>query len=153
MQVNDDCGAPAGLPLWAAANLQVDLMMASNDLDRLQTLLADACRTLADGFYGASEQIRAAHGLRHGDEADAAATPYELAIQHLGTAITALQFQDMASQLIAHTHKRLRVCADRLAREAFAADDEDGDAVVDDVPLRPNPVTQAEMDAGSIELF
>lgn len=148
MQLNDDCGAPAGLPLLAAANLQDDLMMASHDLDRLQTLLADACRTLADGFYGATEQIRTARGLH---DVQAATLPYEQAMQHLGTAITALQFQDMASQLIAHTHKRLRVCADRLARECFA--DDDGDAVVEDAPLRPNPVTQSEMDAGSIELF
>ena len=32
-------------------------------------------------------------------------------------------------------------------------DDEDEDALVEDAPLRPNPVTQDEMDAGSIELF
>ena len=32
-------------------------------------------------------------------------------------------------------------------------DDEDGCAVVAHAPLRPNPVTQDEMDAGSIELF
>ena len=67
-------------------------------------------------------------------------------------AVTALQFQDMASQLIAHTRQRLRNCADRLAREAMG-DDDDGDAVVEAAPLRPNPVTQDEMDAGSVELF
>ena len=32
-------------------------------------------------------------------------------------------------------------------------EDEDGEAVVEAAPLRPNPVTQDEMDAGSIELF
>jgi hypothetical protein len=32
-------------------------------------------------------------------------------------------------------------------------DDEDGEAVVEDAPMRPNPVTQDEMDAGSIDLF
>jgi hypothetical protein len=58
----------------------------------------------------------------------------------------------MSSQLIAHTHKRLRSCADRLAWEAMG-DDEDGWAVVEPAPLRPNPVTQDEMDAGSVELF
>ena len=70
----------------------------------------------------------------------------------LATAITALQFQDMATQLIAHTSHRLRNCADRLARDAMG-DDEDGIGLVEDTPLRPNPVTQDEMDAGSIELF
>jgi hypothetical protein len=32
-------------------------------------------------------------------------------------------------------------------------DDEDGEALVAELPQRPNPVTQDEMDAGSIELF
>ena len=71
----------------------------------------------------------------------------------LASAITALQFQDMATQLIAHTTRRLRNCADRLARDAMGDDDEDGVALVDDTPMRPNPVTQDEVDAGSIELF
>ena len=70
----------------------------------------------------------------------------------IDTAVTALQFQDIASQLIAHTRKRLRHCADHLAAGAF--DDEgDGAAPIDEAPLRPNPVTQDEMDAGSVELF
>ena len=58
----------------------------------------------------------------------------------------------MATQLIAHTQRRLRNCADRIARDAMG-DDEDGAAVVEDAPMRPNPVTQDEMDAGSIDLF
>ena len=72
--------------------------------------------------------------------------------EQLGGAVTALQFQDMASQLIAHTNQRLRNCADQLARDAFGPD-ADGEAVVAAAPLRPNPVTQDEMDAGSVELF
>ena len=75
------------------------------------------------------------------------------AMQNLAGAVTALQFQDMATQLIAHTSQRLRNCADQLARDTFGMDDEDGAAVVEIAPLRPNPVTQDEMDAGSIELF
>jgi hypothetical protein len=31
--------------------------------------------------------------------------------------------------------------------------DPEGEAVIEQAPLRPNPVTQDEMDAGSIELF
>ena len=46
------------LPLAAAADLQDHLMTASNDLDRLQTLLADACETLMLRFSGATEQVR-----------------------------------------------------------------------------------------------
>jgi hypothetical protein len=36
--------------------------------------------------------------------------------------------QDMASQLVNHTQRRLRNCADRLARDVMG-DDEDGEAV------------------------
>jgi len=47
----------------------------------------------------------------------------------------------------------LQGCAYRLASESMG--NEDGEAVpfVEEVPERPNPVTQDEMDAGSIELF
>ena len=71
----------------------------------------------------------------------------------LRAAVTELQFQDMASQLISHTSKILQGCAYRLASESMGS--EDGEAVpfVEEVPERPNPVTQDEMDAGSIELF
>jgi hypothetical protein len=134
----------------AAADLQDHLMVASHDLERLQRLLEDAGVALMSHFCGASSQMNA---LR--DDAPKiplAITPIDEALQSLAGAITALQFQDMASQLVAHTQQRLRSCADRLARDAMG-DDEDGDAYVTEAPLRPNPVTQDEMDAGSIELF
>ena len=135
------------MPLMAAADLQDHLMTATNDLDRLQTLLADACNALMESFYGASARLQ---DLK--DVPGASVEQLDSAILQLGGAVTALQFQDMASQLITHTHRRLRNCADRLARDTFACD-EDGDAVVEDAPLHPNPVTQDEMDAGSVELF
>jgi hypothetical protein len=146
---SQDLHREALMPLLAAADLQDNLMTASHDLDRLQTLLAHACDELMRGFHGAAGEIQ--------ELIDAAQdTPsqelFDSVVQHLGGAITALQFQDMASQLIAHTHQRLRNCADRLARETMG-DDDDGAAVVEDGPLRPNPVTQDEMDAGSVELF
>jgi hypothetical protein len=143
-----DAGQNMSLPM--AADLQDHLMSATNDLDRLQSLLADACDTLMQRFYGASEQMR--HLMdAHGSGA-APQEIYQNVLQDLGGAVTALQFQDMASQLIHHTNRRLRNCADTLAREAFGQD-EDGAAVVEDAPMRPNPVTQGEMDAGSIDLF
>jgi hypothetical protein len=141
----DGCGGL--MPLMAAADLQDHLMTATNDLDRLQTLLSDACNALMESFHGACtrlQDLKSAEG--------AAPEAVDGALRQLGGAVTALQFQDMASQLITHTHRRLRNCADRLARDTFASD-EDGEAVVEEAPLRPNPVTQDEMDAGSIELF
>ena len=133
--------------LLAAADLQDHLMTASNDLDRLQALLSDACDTLQAGFFGASRHL---HELRAARASDPLAA--ERAVAHLGSAVTALQFQDVASQLIKHTLGRLRSCADRLARDAFDGD-EDGAAFVETAPLCPNPVTQSEMDTGFIELF
>ena len=145
-------GAP--LAPMMAADLQDSLMVASHDLDRLQRLLSDATETLMGHFYGASQRINhlsrlaALHpGLPELPERD-----LQLALGHLCGAVTTLQFQDMASQLIDHTHRRLRHCADRLAQGAMG-DDDDGAAVIADAPLRTNPVTQDEMDAGSIELF
>lgn len=134
------------LPLQAAAELQDHLMTACNDLDRLQTLLSDACDTLMSNFHGAAHQVST---LEPDGSLQASLNQVR---QHLGAAITALQFQDMASQLVAHTHRRLRSCADQLARDAMG-DDDDGTAVVESLPLRPNPVTQDEMDAGSVDLF
>jgi hypothetical protein len=138
--------------LLAAVTLQDNLMVASNDLDRLQRLLDDASVSLLGHFTGAAAQIEAAlhepAGALPGGEAGAML----VLRQTLGSAITALQFQDMASQLISHTTRRLRHCADQLARETMD-DDEDGVAAVTEAPLRPNPVTQDEMDAGSVELF
>jgi hypothetical protein len=127
--------------LLAAAELQDHLMVVSNDLDRLRRLLDDASESLMSHFTQANDC------LASGDVQQAHRT--------IGGAITALQFQDMASQLITHTSKRLRNCADRLARDAMGDDDDEsgGQAVIEDAPLRPNPVTQDEMDAGSIDLF
>jgi hypothetical protein len=150
----------SGLPLLAAADLQDHLMVAQNDLDRLQRLLSDACDTLLVHFYGASGELRTllqehAHAAVDGPGAALPGEAPQLhkAMEHMAGAITAMQFQDMASQLVAHTARRLRNCADRLAAQAMGEDDEDGSAVVEAMPLRPNPVTQDEMDAGSVELF
>ena len=142
---------PATFPLLVAVDIQDNLLTASHDLDRLQILLAEACDALTRGFFGATEQVRALAEVP-GGAAGGGATLYAGLMTELGGAITALQFQDMASQLIAHTHKRLRNCADRIAREAMR-DDEDGVSIVEEGPLRPNPVTQDEMDAGSVTLF
>lgn len=142
---------PERMPLLAAAEVQDDLLVASNDLERLQRLLGDASESLIGHFYAAADQLREALKLTAGHPGLDVPQLHKT-MEHVAGAITAMQFQDLASQLITHTGQRLRGCADRLAREAMG-DDEDGTAVVESVPLRPNPVTQDEMDAGSIELF
>jgi hypothetical protein len=91
-----------GLPLLAAADLQDHLMVASNDMERLQRLLGDACDTLLTHFYGATGELKhLLHRVASHPEVDA----HELhkAMEHMAGAITAMQFQDMAAQLVDHT--------------------------------------------------
>lgn len=128
-----------------ATELQDHLLTTFNDLERLQRLLDGMCDTLLAHFSHVNERL---------DALRTSADPVELdgIRQELAGAITGLQFQDMGTQLIAHTLKRLRNCADRLASGALG-DDEDGVGLVEEAPTRPNPVTQDEMDAGSVELF
>jgi hypothetical protein len=133
------------------ADLQDHLLIASTDLDRLQRLLHDASESLLIHFHHAlvpMQQLMAQAATLSNDESRS----LQHALQTLGSAVTALQFQDMATQLINHTTQRLRGCAYRLAGDLMG-NDEDGAAVVAALPQRPNPVTQDEMDAGSIELF
>jgi hypothetical protein len=127
-----------GMPFHAAVELQDHLMVAGNDLERLQRLIDDAGDALLGHFTAASGHVET------GALGDAR--------QSLGGAVMALQFHDMATQLIAHTSQRLRHCADRIAQDTVG-DDEEGLTLVEAAPLRPNPVTQDEMDAGDIELF
>jgi hypothetical protein len=134
-------------PLSVAADLQDNLLTVVNDLERLQTLLDDSHEILQAGFFGALQGLEE---LRAAGQVDPA--PVDAIRQQLSRGVKALQFQDMASQLIAHTSRRLHHCADRLAQDTFAGD-EYGDAVIADAPLRPNPVTQSEMHTGFIELF
>ena len=137
------------IPLVVGADVQDHLIAACNDLQRLQVLLADACQVLLSSFHSASREL--SQHRRRSPERELATVLQEIQGQ-LDNAVTALQFHDMTSQLITHTHLRLRNCADQLAGSLFA-EDEDGAAVIEQAPDRPNPVTQSEMDAGSIELF
>jgi len=139
---------PPELSLLLAAELQDHLMTASNDLERLQRLLDHACEMLMSGFHGAAAQLGDVI-----DDGHEMSPQLQETLKTLYQTVTALQFQDMATQLIAHTNKRLRNCADQIARDALGDDDPDGMAVVESGPMKPNPVTQDEVDAGSVELF
>jgi hypothetical protein len=132
--------------------MQDHLMTVGNDLERLQRLLDDAGESLSEHFFAASAELQdIAARINQGEQLQPGALAGVLG--HVAQAITALQFQDMSTQLIAHTSQRLRACADQLAQDTFGSDDEDGAAVITQAPERPNPVTQDEVDAGSVELF
>lgn len=133
------------LPVMLVAEVQDSLLVVVHDLNRLDSLLAHTMENLMQRFTAASTDLSA--------PALVAVKELEGVRTALHAAVTELQFQDMASQLIVHTSKVLQGCAYRLASDAMGL--EDGEAVpfVVDVPERPNPVTQDEMQAGSIELF
>ncbi len=137
--------AAVQLPVILVAELQDSLLVVVHDLSRLDSLLAHTMENLMERFTSASANL-SAPALVDAKELDEVRSA-------LRAAVTELQFQDMASQLIVHTSKILQGCAYRLASESMGG--EDGEAVpfVEEVPERPNPVTQDEMDAGSIELF
>ncbi len=127
------------------AELQDSLLVVVHDLNRLDGLLAHTMENLLERFTSANANL-AEPALLASRELDAVRSS-------LRAAVTELQFQDMASQLIVHTSKILQGCAYRLAAESMGLDDGEAVPFVAEVPERPNPVTQDEMQAGSVELF
>jgi len=127
----------------AVADLQDSLLVAMNDLKRLEGLLDHATSNLLDRFNSA---MQALEGMP--DDPNLADVR-----EALHVAVTELQFHDMATQLLVHTGKVLQGCAYNMAEQAMEPEDEEVGVVITHMPGRPNPVTQSEMDAGSIELF
>lgn len=117
-----------------ATRADAHLLAAEHDLARLERLLDDASRSLIAEFQAARyelERLPRDHAVR------------QRVLPPLGRAVTALQFHDLASQLIAHAGRELRRCAAQLSAV--------GDETV--APARDNPVAQSGMAAGSVELF
>jgi hypothetical protein len=134
---------PPNLTALEAVAMQDQILIVAHDLDRLKRVLKDAFAQLSGAVYAAGVALG-------GLEADGAArseTPEVLA----GHALIALQFDDIATQLIDHAALRLRHCSDRLARAAFPADPDD--APLEPPPLGHGPIASTEMSAGAIELF
>lgn len=125
------------------ADLQDSLLVAMNDLKRLEGLLNHATGNLLDRFNNAIQISEAMADHPQSEELR----------QALHLAVTELQFHDMATQLLTHIGKMLKGCAYILADEAMEPDEDEAGLVVTHMPKNPNPVTQSEMDAGSIELF
>ena len=141
-------GEPAvPMPVMVAAGLQDALLVAMHDLHRLEGLRNHATENLMARFDEAHSQL--------GVQALAALPQLENAQASLRLAVTELQFHDMSSQLIAHITKTLQGCAAQLAAVTMGVDEveEEGALSLPPIPDRPNPVTQSEMDAGSVELF
>jgi hypothetical protein len=111
--------------------------MIEADLERLKSLINDAGDRLLISFNQVAAMLP---GL-------ATAEPQRTqVIEAVHAAVTALQFQDMATQLTGHAQRRLSVLEDRL--RSLSADAARGLQIV-----HPHPVRQVEMSAGSIDLF
>ena len=129
------------------ADLQDALMMAMTDLQRLEGLLDHATGNLLERFGSANLALAQ---LAKSDSDTHRLQPIR---DHLHQAVTELQFHDMSTQLIVHTGKVLQACAWKLADSAMEPDEDEIPLEPDPMPDRPSPVTQSEMDAGSIDLF
>jgi len=123
-----------------AAGMQDEILSAGTELERLQKLLGDAVVQLQQRFGVAMDLQR---GLPEGPGREALGS-------ELHAALVALQFEDLASQLISHSRRRLASVADCLGNLAVA-DDEPGAEV--NWVARACPVAQRAVDAGSVELF
>jgi len=132
--------AAAAVSPQLAAGMQDEILSAGTELERLQKLLGDAVVQLQQRFGVAMDLQR---GLPEGPGRDALGG-------ELHAALVALQFEDLASQLISHSRRRLASVADCLGNLAVA-DDEPGAEV--NWVARACPVAQRAVDAGSVELF
>jgi signal transduction histidine kinase len=110
----------------------------ASDLERLKALIAEAGDKLLASFNQVIEITpRLAGQLQDRDELKRA----------VGTAVTALQFQDMATQLTQHAQSRLA----KLEQALSTLTEETPDPLM--ATTRMQPVRQTGMGAGSIDLF
>ena len=139
-------GPAVQVPVMVAAEVQDSLLVVMHDLHRLEGLLNHAAKNLLTRFGDANAVLS--------DEMVADSATLQELRAALRSAVTELQFHDMSTQLLVHIGKVLQGCAFRLAAESMGEEDGEEAAPLEEmVPERPNPVTQSEMDAGSIELF
>ena len=111
-----------------------DIAAVRADLVQLEILLKEAIAKLSNGFIGAHDALTRQQSLDDHINPECAALAQE-ACGHLDSALTALQFEDIASQLIVSAHARLSDGCDRPASG------------------RNISVPQHHMDSGDIELF
>lgn len=128
------------LDLHDAENVQraaLECNAIAADLERLKTMIADAGDQLLASFNVVS--ALAPKPARNDEEQRRLAGA-------VTSAITALQFQDMANQLTSHAQRRLAKLHEALGQLSEGVD-----------PLlattRMQPVRQAGMGAGAIDLF
>jgi len=159
MQPRPDESLSTGAPNGAAGDARLRahaLRGIRRDLDQLGSLLGDAVGRLTDSFDTlattgeAQHRLLVAAAVRPGTTAhadvDALHGTFESGI---ASTVTALQFHDIASQILAQLAARVDVL-ERLAATALDADDDE--STVGNEFTR-TPVPQASMTAGAVQLF
>jgi hypothetical protein len=122
----------------AGSNAVRECVAIAGDLERLRTLINDAGDKLMTSF-GRLQAVAPRVQLSTVDEAELHGA--------VMTAVTALQFQDMATQLVQHAQRRLSVlqnCVSSLTEEV-------NDPLL--ASTRMQPVRQSAVNAGSVDLF
>jgi len=107
------------------------------DLERLKTIVNDAAGRLMGSF---TEFVNLEQQTSRNEE------ERQRIESAIGSAVTALQFQDMATQLTGHAQKRL-VALEACLRSLS------GEGATDRLLAHPQPVRQTEMSSGSVDLF
>jgi hypothetical protein len=147
-QLATSSASPEPQPDISPAEMEIvsQAMAMAEDMRRLGTLLDSASEALLHNFVQTAKSLD--QGLSCVEVGSCVAEKLREARTHIDAAITALQFGDMASQLLGHTVNRLRLVSGlgRAYAQGQSAQTEGGG-------MRPNPVTQKEMDVGSVDLF
>jgi hypothetical protein len=121
----------------AGRNAAQECAAIEADLERLKTLVNDAAGRLLGSFNEfANLEEQAVRNMEERARIQSA----------IGTAVTALQFQDMATQLTGHAQRRLAALENCL-RSMY------GEKLGNGLLEQPQPVRQVEMSAGSVDLF
>jgi len=125
---------------WAdACHAQLD--EADRDMVRLETLISQASDTLMESFRHIEERWRTAP-----EEGPAAVN------EAVNRAVSALQFQDLATQLVGHARKRIAV-ADQGLKKLVVLPSVGAGADWGTPPQLAAPVGHANLDIGTVELF
>jgi len=121
----------------AGRNAAQECAAIEADLERLKTIVNDAAGRLLGSFneFASLEE----NTNRNREERQRIETA-------IGSAVTALQFQDVATQLTHHAQRRL-AALEACLRALY--EDRASGALLE----RSQPVRQAEMNSGSVDLF
>ena len=140
MQTNASENAREAAQVWANA-CHAQLSEAECDMHRLETLITQTAQTLSASLQTIEQRWK-----------DRKAEGEMLVDEEVGRAVTALQFHDLATQLLGHARKRIAVAEEGLKKLTVLP--LTGSAAEWGVPPElVAPVGHANLETGTVELF